>query len=300
MSDLKKIFGTSVMSVLLVIWGLFMVCSGRVPDVNYDDEFLSDETGTRDNSGQSDNSQLLSQLAVLDKNESTNLENNQRNEILDALGISPSGSEISRKEEQDFLSEDLFLDLEVEIAELEKMTNKKTSIADSLKMEVEEADYQIAALSKIVADPGSQLTASTTPITTAPQLAPGYSNSNYAVSYQDALDDIYARKFTEAITKFRQLLQMNDSEGLADNCQYWIGEAYYAQGGYEQAIAEFEKVYAFDNGNKSDDAQFMIGLSYVKLKNPALAQLELKYLMEFYQDSEYIARAEREFGDLSM
>ncbi len=296
MSDLKRIFGTSLMTVLLVMWGLFMVCSGRVPDVNYDDELFGDEVDFDQENNQSGNSELMSQLAVLDE-ETSNMENGQRNEILDALGISPNGSEISRKE-QDFLSEELFLDLEVEIAELEKMNNNQNVTADSLRMELEETDYRLAALDKIV-EPSTQYNvASKDFIATAPMVP--VSNSEYAASYQDALNDIYARRFNEGIAKFRQLLKFQDTDKLADNCQYWIGEAHYAQGNYEASIAEFEKVFAFDDNNKIDDAQFMIGLAYIKIGDPTIAQLELKNLMAFYQDSEYYARAEREFGTIRL
>lgn len=295
MSDLRRIFGTSLMTVLLVMWGLFMVCSGRVPDVNYDDELFGDDADFGQDYNQSGNSELMSQLAVLDE-ETSSMENGQRNEILEALGISPSGSEISRKE-QDFLSEELFLDLEVEIAELEKMNRKQTVAADSLRMEIEETDYRLSALDKIVEPPTQYNLASKNFIASAPSMIP-VSNSEYAASYQDALDDVYSRRFNEAIAKFRQLLKFQDTDKLADNCQYWIGEAYYAQGNYEASIAEFEKVFAFDDNNKVDDAQFMIGLAYIKVGDPMVAQLELKNLMEFYQDSEYLARAEREMNTI--
>ncbi|MCH7755288.1 hypothetical protein IH970_09235, partial [candidate division KSB1 bacterium] len=57
---------------------------------------------------------------------------------------------------------------------------------------------------------------------------------------------------------------------------------------------------AFENNNKTDDAQFMIGIAYLKVGDARLAQLELSHLLAFYQDSEYIARAEREFLGLNI
>ena len=60
MSDLRRIFGTSLMTVLLVMWGLFMVCSGRVPDVNYDDELFGDDADFAQDYNQSGNSELIS------------------------------------------------------------------------------------------------------------------------------------------------------------------------------------------------------------------------------------------------
>ncbi len=300
MTELRRIFGTSVLSLLLVIWGLFMVCSGRVPDVNYDDDLFADSEFDMGSSDENDgNSDLMTQLAALD-DESSSLENNQRDEILAALGIDSGGSEISRQNEQDFLNEELFLDLEVEISALERAAKTKAAVAESLRTEVQEADFQLTALNTIVGESPTQFASSTPTVRTAPVINSSGSSVQFNASYQDALNDVYARNFPEAITKFRQLLQTSSTDDLADNCQYWIGESHYALGQYEAALAEFERVFAFDNNNKADDAQFMIGMSYIKLGDPSMAKVELENLMTFYQDSEYLARAEREFGGLNM
>jgi len=291
MSEVRRILSTSFISLLLVIWGLFMVCSGRVPTVAYDDEFGDAESGY----SESENSDLMTQLAVLDE-EATKLEDFQRREILEALGIDPSGADMSAGE-QDFLSEELFLDLEVEIAELEKLSGSRNAMLDSLRLEMQEADHQIAALSNLVDVPkGSNFNLASTN-QTAPRLK---SNSEYALYYQDALDDVYGKRFDLAIVKFQELLRQSDSDNLADNAQYWIAECNYALGNYQVAIAEFERVFAFENNNKIDDAQFMIGITYLKAGDPGLAQLELSNLLTFYQDSEYVARAEREFLGLNI
>ena len=290
MSEVKRILSTSFISLLLVIWGLFMVCSGRVPTVAYDDEF-----GDSDGYSDSENSELMTQLAVLDE-EATKLEDFQRLEILAALGIDPSGSDMNVGE-QDFLSEELFLDLEVEIAELEKLSGSKTSMLDSLRLEMQEADHQLVALSNLVGVPYRSNFNLASTNQTAPRLQ---SNSEYAQYYQDALDDVYGKRFDQAIAKFQDLLRQGNSDNLADNAQYWIAESNYALGNYQQAIAEFERVFAFENNNKVDDAQFMIGIAYIRAGDPHLAQLELSNLLAFYQDSEYIARAEREFLGLNI
>ncbi|MFQ5636378.1 MAG: tol-pal system YbgF family protein [bacterium] len=294
MSKIKNVLGTSLISFLLVIWGLFMVCSGRVPNMNLDDDFASIE----DDYGDRERTDLIEQLAMLDE-ESTNLEDNQRAEILEALGVDPEGADISSRPEEDFLTEELFLDLEVEIAELEKISRKRSNMIDSLNLELQESDYRISALRNIVGDETPQFASTKT--RTAPKLT--FSNgtaSEYELSYQTALNDVYGRNYRTAITKFRSLLKLSDSANLADNCQYWIGECYYAMKNYETAIAEFEKVFAFENNNKADDAQFMIGMSYLKSGDQSLAQMELSTLLSFYEKSEYATRAERQLLDLNI
>lgn len=297
MSEVRRILGTSLISLLLVIWGLFMVCSGRVPPtMAYDDEFMESQDHLDSNG--TENSDLMTQLAVLDE-EATKLEDFQRSEILEALGIDPASGSAINGSEQDFLSEELFLDLEVEIAELEKLSNRKATVLDSLRQEMQETDHRLAALSNLVGEPARRLASSSQ---TAPRFqSTSGSNSEFALFYQDALDDVYGKRFDQAISKFQELLrQQNDTDNLADNCQYWIGECYYAQGNYQLAVAEFERVFAFEKNNKVDDAQFMIGIALIKAGNSRLAQLELNNLLTFYQDSEYIARAEREFLGLNI
>jgi TolA-binding protein len=290
-----------MVSLMVAVWGLFMVCSGRVPEVSYEDdlgyedELYYEESGEESNVlqdvGDESNPDLMTQLAVLD-DDTNKLEDSQRREILEALGI--ESTDVNSSEEDAFLTEELFLDLEVEIAELEKQSKVKNDMVDSLKVELQDTDIQLAALER-VAEPGARFA------DTAPRLtATGGSGSEYALGYQDALNEVYAHRYVEAITKFQGLLRQDGSDELADNCQYWIGESYYAMGNFQLAIAEFEKVFAFERNNKSDDAQFMIGMAYLRIGEPNLAQLELNNLLTFYQDSEYVTRAERQLFDLNI
>lgn len=267
-----------------------MVCSGRVPDVALEDDMMAEEEGY----GQ-DNPELMNQLAVLDE-ESSKLEESQRQEILAALGIESTGSALSQ--EEDFLTEELFLDLEVEIAELEKLSKNKTDVADSLKLELQEADLRLAALNNIVPETSGQY--ASTPRTSPTYAVGNGSSSEYGQYYQEALNDVYEHRYEEAIAKFQDLLRLPDTENLGDNAQYWIGESYFGLGKYELAIAEFEKVAAFENNNKSDDAQFMIGMAYIRMGESRLAKIELNNLLTFYQNSEYIARAERQLNELNI
>jgi TolA-binding protein len=275
-----------------------MVCSGRVPELQYEDDLFS-ETG--DFSSNGEESELMSQLAALDGEDESNLEDFQRREILEALGIDPGESAGQANKEDDFLSEELFLDLEVQVGELEKMSKSRNDQLDSLRKEVEEADHQLAALGKVV-DPaaGTQLASRTIDSPPRADRVTPFTGpkSDYQVYYEEALEDIYAHRYPQAIAKFHDLLRQPDTDNLADNCQYWIGEAYFAMGKFDMAIAEFEKVFIYDNNNKIDDAQFMSGMAYAKLGNSNLAKLELMHLMSFFQNSEYIPRAENQISDL--
>ena len=46
----------------------------------------------------------------------------------------------------------------------------------------------------------------------------------------------------QAIQQFREYLRNNPKSDLADNAQYWIGEAYYSKGDYNRSIIELNEV----------------------------------------------------------
>ena len=117
-------------------------------------------------------------------------------------------------------------------------------------------------------------------------------------AYDLAMNYFHDRQYKMAIAAFEAILLENPRHGLADNCQYWIGESYYGQGNYFQAIVEFEKVFAFDAPDKRDDAQIMMGLSYMKLGVVDQARNDFSWLLACYNDSEYFMRARQYMNQL--
>ncbi|HDQ44722.1 MAG TPA: tetratricopeptide repeat protein [bacterium] len=109
--------------------------------------------------------------------------------------------------------------------------------------------------------------------------------------YEEARRAYNARNFQSAIQQFEALLSENRSHALSDNCQYWIGEAYYGMGNYQRAIAAFEKVFTFPRSNKYPDSQLKLGLSYLRMNNTSRAAEELQKLIDNYPTSEYVSAA---------
>jgi TolA-binding protein len=93
-------------------------------------------------------------------------------------------------------------------------------------------------------------------------------------------------------------VEKNSKNALADNCQYWIGESRFAQGKFYQAIAEFTKVFAFEDGDKQDDAQLMLGMAFMKLGDINSARVEFDWLVSCYSSSEYGKQAGAYLGQL--
>jgi tol-pal system protein YbgF len=277
MTPLKKIIGTSIFSLLLAVVGLFMVCSGRVQQVQLEDDLF-----TQDASDDASRDDLLKRLEVLE-GETGAQETAGTDAALAGSVNSPQGA----NDAESFLTPQLFQGMNAEVKQLETLATNKDRAIDSLRAELEEKNYQYAAM---------QTAAGTRKITGKPLLSADNGamyNSEYGLAYQDALDDFYVRRFDSAIRKFQTLLQTNDRNELADNCQYWIGECYFAMGRYYEAIAEFQKVYAFAKSNKTPDAQLMIGLAFLKNGEKDMARSELNIVLSFDPRSASAQKAQR-------
>ncbi|MFN8640756.1 MAG: tol-pal system protein YbgF [Candidatus Binatia bacterium] len=67
-------------------------------------------------------------------------------------------------------------------------------------------------------------------------------SSGAPLSYQRALQLYRDGQSEQAIQGFRDFLRGNPKSPLADNAQYWIGEAYFAQSDYNRSVIEFNDV----------------------------------------------------------
>jgi tol-pal system protein YbgF len=119
--------------------------------------------------------------------------------------------------------------------------------------------------------------------------------------YQTAYLDFSKGNYPLAIAGFREFLRRFADSDLADNAQYWIGEAYFSLGrGYagqgqadkataalEQAVQEFRKVIVnYPRGDKVPTALYKEALALLELKQAGLAEARLRYLLEHFPKSE--------------
>lgn len=117
--------------------------------------------------------------------------------------------------------------------------------------------------------------------------------SDFATSYEQALQHYYSKEFDAAIYLFSMLLETSPTHRLTSNCQYWLGECYFGQGDYSMALDAFQKVLAYEDSFKKDDALLMMGRCYVFLGDKQTALSMFDQLMSEYPDSEYYQRAQQ-------
>ena len=136
---------------------------------------------------------------------------------------------------------------------------------------------------------------------TTPRPGPGSRTPPTPDTYQLAYIDFTKGNYSLAIAGFQEFLRRFPDVDLADNAQYWIGESYFSlarahanQGdqeksrqALEQGVQEFRKVLlTYPRGDKVPTALYKEALALFELKQGALAEGRLRYLIENFPQSE--------------
>jgi len=131
--------------------------------------------------------------------------------------------------------------------------------------------------------------------------------------YQAAYIDFSKGSYSLAIAGFREFLRRYPDHELAGSAQYWIGEAYLslargfsdasqsdkASESLEQAVQEFKKVQAnYPRADKVPTALYKEALALIDLKQPALAQARLQYLVDNFPRAEETPMARERLNTL--
>jgi tol-pal system protein YbgF len=126
--------------------------------------------------------------------------------------------------------------------------------------------------------------------TVSPARPPVKAGGNPEQDYAAALATYRAREHGQAVLDFIDFIAKYPKHPLAANAQYWIGEAYWAQRDYRQALVEFEKV-SERGPAKAPDALLKIGLCYLRLGDVPRAQQAWHRVVNEYPKSEPAAMA---------
>jgi tol-pal system protein YbgF len=96
---------------------------------------------------------------------------------------------------------------------------------------------------------------------------PSGAGDSAAVAYGRAFDALKAANYPVAIAGMKDFLARYPDHELADNAQYWLGEAYYVTRDYDNAIGAFETVgRRWPDSPKAADALLKLGFSQFELK----------------------------------
>ncbi len=106
--------------------------------------------------------------------------------------------------------------------------------------------------------------------------------SAYAAAYELFKDE----KFDRAREAFQNFLKQYGDTEYSDNAQFWIGECYYFEKKYENAILEYEKVVKnYPEGDKVPYALLKEGITFLNLGDKASAKLVLQRVIKDYPNT---------------
>ncbi len=214
-----------------------------------------------------------------------------RQQILDLLdGEKPVEEEAAAAQEQQNapIDQSLYHNAKNQVDQLQRKLNERNTTIDSMKSILRQMDNEIGTLEYEIRQQPEP-----TQSVAAPERAQYQPASGFQASYQEALALFNAHNYRSAQARFASLLAANPAHEMADNCQYWIGETYFARKQYANAIAEFMKVLTYAATDKHDDAQLMIAMAYYKMGENTMAVKELKNFMNHYPYSEYYRSAQK-------
>jgi TolA-binding protein len=116
--------------------------------------------------------------------------------------------------------------------------------------------------------------------------------------YKDALRDKLSAKYDLALDEFRNYVKWFGESEYAPNAQYYIGEIYYNQKNFDEALKAFDAVVALPKNNKSMDARFMKGRTLVRLGEKSEGAREFRAVVQASPGSDVAKRASAELRDL--
>lgn len=204
-------------------------------------------------------------------------------------------------------------DLDARLGRLERVVNNQSLIElsqriDALQAEVrslrgqgEETENGVQALRRqqrdLYADLDRRIAALEGRGSASAAVAPGAAGAATAASvppgdaapqaYGRAFDALKQSRYGEAIAGFEAFLRDWPAHDLADNAQYWLGEAHYVNRDYEKAIAAFTAVGAqWPDSSKAGDALLKLGYAQLELRRTAAGRRTLEDVVARFPGTE--------------
>jgi tol-pal system protein YbgF len=105
--------------------------------------------------------------------------------------------------------------------------------------------------------------------------------------YTQSFDALKAGSYSIAITGFKDFLKSYPQSSLADNAQYWLGEAYYVNHDYDSAAEAFRTVLKkWPDARKAPDALLKLGYTQLEQKQFGAARSTLAAVTQRYPGTE--------------
>ncbi|GBE06871.1 tol-pal system protein YbgF [bacterium BMS3Abin10] len=115
--------------------------------------------------------------------------------------------------------------------------------------------------------------------------------------YMEAFNTFRDNKFAEARGKFLALLQDYPENEYSDNARFWIGETYYKEQNYEDAILAYEDLMKTNpDSDKVPGAMLKQGMAFFEINDKETGRIVLERLVEKFPDSDPAKRARKKLN----
>ena len=125
-----------------------------------------------------------------------------------------------------------------------------------------------------------------TPAAAKPQAAKEQPTTDAEGLYSKAFQLFRGGQFDAARTEFSNYLKLYPNTDLADNSQFWLGECYYAEKRYSEAIAAYEKtIKKYPKSDKMSSAMLKQGMAFLELGDKTAGKILLNKVVKAYPNS---------------
>ena len=117
--------------------------------------------------------------------------------------------------------------------------------------------------------------------------------------YQKALETYRAGDMTKARELFTAFLEKNPNHDLAANAHYWLGESFYGEKRFEQAVLAFHDVIKkFPGKGKGPAAMLKQGMAFREMGDAKSARFVFNRLVDEHPKTEEASRAREKLKEL--
>jgi len=118
-------------------------------------------------------------------------------------------------------------------------------------------------------------------------------------AYKKAYDLFTKGNVEGAKGEFKKFLEAYPKSKYAENSHFWLGECYFADKKYDEAILEFDEVIKnFPKGNKVPDALLRQGMAFLEMKDTTNAKLILKEVVKRFPKSDQAQKAQKKLKEI--
>jgi len=163
---------------------------------------------------------------------------------------------------------------ETKLAKLEEQLPARAE--QTLASAPEEATKMVTAAGEMASSPA----------TATPSPAGNEGSGNAAELYRQSFSHYAAGRFARGVDGFQSFLRQYPEHEYAGHAEYWLGECFYSQQRYEEAVAAFKRaVENHPKGSKAPDALLKMSAALKQLGNTQHADAALQALSSRYPDS---------------